>query len=131
MKAKLSTILIAIVFIATSCSGSKTIAEKEPKVDPVIGTWNLVVTNTPHGDIENAMTISKNEADAYVGEISSMGTSMNLDNVVIAESVLTSTFVYEGMDFELKGTFSNAIFTGEVVGMGSSFPTTGVKVVVE
>ncbi len=128
MKAKLSTILIAVFFIATSCSGSKTVAEK-PKVDPVIGTWNIVITNTPQGDIENAMIISKNAENVYAGEISTMGTSMNLDNVVIAESVLTSTFVYEGMDFELKGTFTDAVFNGEVVGMGSSFPATGVKAV--
>jgi hypothetical protein len=129
MKAKLSTILIALFLIATSCSGSKTAANKKPKVDPVIGTWNVVITNTPQGDIENALVISKSEDDVYAGQITAMGNSIDLDNVVIAESVLSSTFVYEGMDFELKGTFADAVFNGEVVGMGSSFPANGVKAV--
>jgi len=128
MKAKLSTILIALFFIAASCSGSKTAANKKPKVDPVIGTWNVVITNTPQGDIENALVISKSEENAYAGQLSALGSTIDLDNVIIAESVLSSTFIYEGMDFELKGTFVDTVFNGEVIGMGSSFPANGVKV---
>lgn len=129
MNVKLSTLLIAIFILAASCGSSKSSAIETPKVDPVLGIWNMLITGTPNGDIESKVLIAKNAENAYSGEITSSLGQIYLANVNIVDTALTSTFVYEGMDFELKGNFTEKEFTGEVIGMGSTFSASGTKAV--
>ncbi len=125
MKAKWNLVLITLIFIATSCGSTKKAAKV--KVDPVLGDWVIVIADTPQGDMESTLTMSKNTDGVYTGVIASDIGSMNLENVKVVASALTSTFEYQGMEFEFNGNFTENEFKGETVGMGSSFPTTGTK----
>lgn len=127
MKAKLNLFLVTLIFIAASCSGTKSTAEAKPKADPILGDWAIVIADTPQGDMESTLTMTKNEDGTYKGVIASDMGSMDLADVKVVESALTSTFEVQGMEFEFKGNFSETEFKGETVGMGSSFPTTGTK----
>lgn len=125
MKTIYTTLFVAVLFLSISCGSSKGIAKK---ADPFIGNWEMQITNTPQGDINNTLLITKNEDGTYKGVMASEMGTMDLNDVKIIESKLTSSFVYEGMDFELNGTFDDKNFDGEVSGMGSSFPTKGTKI---
>ena len=125
MKTIYTTLFVAILFLSMSCGSSKGITKK---ADPFIGNWEMQITNTPQGDINNTLLITRNEDGTYKGVIASEMGTMDLNDVKIIESKLTSSFVYEGMDFELNGTFDDVNFDGEVSGMGSSFPAKGTKI---
>jgi len=129
MNNTLKLLFISLLFISFSCSSSKSVAKIEPKVDPLIGNWTVLVTDTPQGTIENTLTIAKNGEGIYTAILASTAGSMDLNNLVIVDSKMTSTFVYDGMDFELKGDFTANEFVGEVVGMGYNFAAKGTKVV--
>lgn len=118
-------IFVSLLFISFSCSSSKKVA----KVDPYIGNWKVTVADTPMGTIENTLTIAKNGEGIYTGIMASEAGSMDLKNVAIIESKMTSTFDYEGTEFELKGNFTGNEFLGEVVGMGYNFVAKGAKAV--
>lgn len=124
MKTKLNLVLLVLTFIVASCSSTKKAAVK---VDPILGDWAIVIAETPQGDMESTLSMSKNTEGVYTGVIASDMGSMDLENVKVVASALTSTFEYEGMEFEFNGNFTETEFKGETVGMGSSFPTTGAK----
>ncbi len=121
----LKLLFVSLLFISIGCSSSKKVA----KVDPYIGNWKVTVADTPMGTIENTLTIAKNGEGIYTGIMASEAGSMDLKNLAIIESKMTSTFDYDGMDFELKGNFTGNEFLGEVVGAGYNFVAKGTKVV--
>ncbi len=123
MKAKLNIVLITFIFIAASCGSTK----NTTIVDPILGDWNIMTENTPQGDIESVLTITKNTGGVYVGSLNIDADVIPLQNLMIANGLLTSTFVYQEIGFELKGAFLANTFTGEVKGMGSVFPAKGTK----
>lgn len=113
------------LFMISSCGSSK----KAAKVDPYIGDWSIVISDTPQGDVDATMTISKGEDGSYLGALNSDLGEIKLNNLKIAESKLTSTFVTQDMDFDLTGTFEEMLFSGYVSGMGADFKTDGKKIV--
>ena len=113
------------LFLITSCGSTKNIV----KVDPYVGDWSMVISDTPQGDVAATMTISKTEDGSYIGVFNSDLGEIKLNNFKIEESKLTSTFVTQDMDFDLTGTFEELIFKGYVSGMGADFKTDGKKVV--
>jgi len=117
---------IVSLFVFTSCGSSKSI-----KVDPYIGTWSLLIEDTPQGDVASTMTIMKNEAGAYTGTLSSDLGTFNLSDLSIAESKLSGVFVVQDMDFDLTASFIESTFKGFVSGMGADFKANGKKVIVQ
>ncbi|MCK0178434.1 hypothetical protein MWU50_03945 [Flavobacteriaceae bacterium S0862] len=113
------------LFLITSCGSSKNAV----KVDPYIGEWSVVISDTPQGNVSATMTILKNEAGEYSGTVNSDMGLINLSNVKIVESKLSATFVTQDIDFDLTGTFEDLLFKGYVSGMGADFKTDGKKVV--
>jgi hypothetical protein len=107
----------------TNCGSSKT------AVDPVIGTWNIVVKETPQGDVPSNLVISKDEASQYVGNLNSAMGNILLQDLSIEEQKLKAKFQIQGMDFSLSGTFDNNTFNGVVTGMGGFFEADGTKMV--
>jgi len=113
------------LFIISSCGSSKSAA----KVDPYVGDWSILISDTPQGDVLATMNILKNEAGEYTGTVNSDMGLINLNNVKIIESKLTATFITQDMDFDLTGTFEDVLFKGYVSGMGADFKADGKKVV--
>lgn len=124
---KKTSLLLSFIalFLITSCGSSKSAA----KVDPYIGEWSVVISDTPQGDVAATMTIKKNEAGEYSGTVNSDMGLINLSNVKIVDSKLSATFVTQDIDFDLTGTFEDMSFSGYVSGMGADFKTDGKKVV--
>ncbi len=123
---KPNLIVLFIALISIGCSSTKS-TSKKADVDPYLGHWNIVITETPQGTLENVLIIAKNDDKAYTGSIDADTGTINLTNLKIENNQLTSNFMFEGMEFELKGVFTDKLFQGEVIGMGSSFPTSGKK----
>jgi len=123
---KKTNLLLSFIalFLITSCGSTK----KVVKADPYVGDWSVVISDTPQGDVAATMTITKNEAGEYTGTVNSDMGLINLSNVKIEESKLTSTFVTQDMDFDLTGTFEDLTFKGFVSGMGADFRTNGKKI---
>ena len=123
---KKTNLLLSFIalFLITSCGSTK----KVVKADPYVGDWSVVISDTPQGDLAATMTITKNEAGEYTGTVNSDMGLINLSNVKIEESKLTSTFVTQDMDFDLTGTFEDLTFKGFVSGMGADFRTNGKKI---
>jgi hypothetical protein len=117
---------IISLFILSNCG-----AGKMPKVDPYLGTWSLLIEDTPQGDVNATMTILKNEAGAYTGTLSSDMGAFKLTNFNIEANKLSGVFVVQDMDFDLTGDFVETTFNGFVSGMGADFTTSGSKVVQE
>ena len=115
---------VIALFLVTSCGTSKAI-----KVDPYIGTWSLLIENTPQGDVNSTLTILKNEEGDYSGTLSSDLGAFKLNNFSVVENKLSGTFVVQDMDFDLTGNFEDAIFKGFVSGMGADFKSDGKKVI--
>ena len=123
---KIHLVLSSIaLFIISSCGSSKSTT----KVDPYVGDWSIIISDTPQGDVLATMNILKNEAGEYAGTVNSDMGLINLNNVKIIESKLTATFVTQDMDFDLTGTFEDVLFKGYVSGMGADFKADGKKVV--
>ncbi|TJY33481.1 hypothetical protein [Pontimicrobium aquaticum] len=112
------------LFIITSCGSSK----KAAKVDPYIGAWNMLIEDTPQGNVSATMTILKNDAGEYSGTLNSDLGLINLKDVKIIESKISASFITQDMDFDLTGTFQEMMFKGFVSGMGYDFKADGKKV---
>jgi hypothetical protein len=115
---------LAVMFIASSCGSGKTAA----KADPFVGEWNLMVSDTPQGDMPITMMIGKDENGAYTGSFSSDAGNNTLNNLKIENNEMSATFVYGDMDFDVTGTFAENLFKGYTSGMGADFKTEGKKV---
>ena len=113
------------LFIISSCGSSKSVA----KIDPYVGDWSILISDTPQGDVLATMNILKNEAGEYTGTVNSDMGLINLNNVKILENKLSATFVTQDIDFDLTGTFEEMVFTGYVSGMGEDFKADGKKVI--
>lgn len=112
------------LFLLASCG-----AGKMAKVDTYLGTWSLLIEDTPQGDVNATMTILKNEAGAYTGTLSSDMGAFKLNDLSIEASKLLGVFVVQDMDFDLTGNFVETNFNGFVSGMGADFKTSGSKVI--
>ena len=123
---KKSHLILGMVslFILTSCGAGKNV-----KIDPYIGTWSLLIEDTPQGDVTSTMTILKNEEGAYSGTLNSDMGTFKLSNLSIVENKISGVFVVQDMDFDLTGNFEDTIFKGFVSGMGADFTANGKKVV--
>ncbi|MCK0132015.1 hypothetical protein MWU59_10945 [Flavobacteriaceae bacterium F08102] len=96
--------------------------------DKYIGDWEMVVEETPEGDISLTMTITLDDEQVYSGELTTSEGNYSLENLSIKEGNLLAYFVYQDGDFELSGTFDENEFTGEIYGMDMTFTTNGKKV---
>jgi len=112
------------LFILTSCGAGKNV-----KVDPYIGSWSLLIEDTPQGDVAATLTILKSEAGDYSGTISSDMGAFKLSNLSIVEHKISGVFVVQDMDFDLTGNFEDTLFKGYVSGMGADFKANGKKII--
>ena len=116
--------LIAL-FMITSCSPGKNAV----KVDPYIGAWSILIEDTPQGDVSSTMTILKNEANEYTGNVVSDVGTFDLSNLSIEDSKISANFVVQDMDFDITGTFEITVFKGFISGMGEDYTANGTKIV--
>ena len=112
------------LFILTSCGAGKNV-----KVDPYIGSWSLLIEDSPQGDVAATLTILKSEAGDYSGTISSDMGAFKLSNLSIVEHKISGVFVVQDMDFDLTGNFEDTLFKGYVSGMGADFKANGKKII--
>jgi hypothetical protein len=110
-------IIIFCIILLSACAASKS------AYSPT-GTWDYEVTNTPDGDSNGKMILSKN-GDEYTGnfQTSEYGT-IAMRNVMVEDNALKSTFYIEGETFELNGLFEGDSFTGKIT---SNYGTFGVS----
>lgn len=125
MKKPTYILSLIVLFLMTSCGTGKNAA----KIDPYIGAWSMSIEDTPQGDVSATMTIIKNDAGEYSGNLNSDLGLMKLENIKIEESKISATFVTQDMDFNLTGTFQETVFKGYVSGMGYDFKADGKKIV--
>jgi len=123
MGTRVKLCMIALALVAYSCGTSKSATAA---ADPYAGDWN-VVTSTPDGELESTMKITKNDDATYTGVVSSDQGMISMEELTIENSELTSSLTVQGMQFELKGNFTDESFKGEFAGMGTSFPVAGSK----
>jgi len=121
-KAHLIFGIISLFFLA-SCGSSKM-----AKVDLFIGSWSLLIEDTPQGDVSATLNILKSETGDYSGTISSDMGTFKLSDLSIAENKISGAFVVQDMDFDLTGNFEEITFKGFVSGMGADFKTNGKKI---
>lgn len=117
---------IISLFLFASCGSSKSI-----KVDPYIGSWSLLIEDTPQGDVSATLTILKDENTYYSGALSSNLGNFKLSNFSIVENKLSGVFVVQDIDFDLTGNFEETVFKGFVSGMGADFKANGKKIISE
>ena len=107
-------IIILCLGLLAGCAASKS------AYSPT-GTWDYEVNNTPDGDSNGKMILSKN-GDEYTGnfQTSEYGT-IQMRNIMVEGSALKSTFYVEGETFELNGLFEGDSFTGKITSNYGTF----------
>jgi hypothetical protein len=115
--------IISLFFLA-SCGSSKSL-----KVDPYIGSWSLLIEDTPQGDVPATLTILKSEDGNYSGSISSDMGTFKLSDLSLVAHKISGVFVVQDIDFDLSGTFEANTFKGYVSGMGADFKANGGKII--
>jgi len=115
-------LLAALVY---SCLMFSCAVTKKAKVDPYIGEWEYVA-QTPNGDLDVVMTISKTET-GYSGFLTAEMGSVDIDNLVIEEGKLTSTFDIQGSEIPMKGKFEVDTYTGTTTWEGNEMPVNATK----
>lgn len=115
-------ILVAIAYscLMFSCAGSK-----KAKVDPYIGEWEYTA-QTPDGDLDVVMTISKTET-GYSGFLSSDMGSVDMNDLKIEEGNLTASFEIQGYEIPMEGTFNGDTYTGTTSWDGNDMPMNATK----
>lgn len=118
MKISISSFaMVFVLFWLASCASSRNMA-----FDPA-GSWDYIVSDTPNGDVEGTLVISKS-GDDYSGEIRSQAGSVSLDGMQIEGKNLNAVFVFQGTELSLSGTFEQDTFNGEVKAGYDSFAMT-------
>ncbi len=126
MKKAIQISMMIVLFVATSCGSSKKVAEVK-KVDPLIGTWAIVIKGTPQGDVPVKMILKKDENKQYQATLSSVFGDLPVAGLKIEANKMSGNFLVEGLDFSLGGTFKETVFEGSVFGMGESYVANGKK----
>jgi len=117
--------LYILVAIAYSCFMFSCAGSKKTKVDPYIGEWEYTA-QTPDGDLDVVMTISKTET-GYSGFLSSDMGSVDMDDLKIEDGNLTASFEIQGYELPMKGTFSGDTYTGTTSWDGNDMPMNATK----
>lgn len=107
-------------FVAFGCASTK------KAVDISIGTWDHVVKETPYGDVEGYMVITK-EGDTHRGTLNSDRGSIPIENLIIEDGNLKGTFFIEGMEIEMAGNFEGTAYTGKVSVDSNDYSMTATK----
>jgi hypothetical protein len=119
---------IICIFLLTglmvSCGSTKTVINPD---DKLVGDWSLIAESTPQGDVPIIMTISKNEAGVFTGELKSMMGEFAMRNLVLKNGVMSCEFDVQGTFFEFKGVFTNDEFKGETLAPGANYITNGKR----
>ena len=113
-------IFMIAVFIAYGCATSKKV------VDISIGEWEYVIKDTPDGDVEGTFSITK-DGDNYSGALHTAQGDAPLNNVLIEDDKLVSTFDYSGYTIDMTGVFAGDTFTGKCSVEYNEFPMTAVR----
>ncbi len=117
--------LYMVAAIAYSCLMFSCAVTKKAKIDPYIGEWEYVA-QTPNGDLDVVMSISKTET-GYSGILTAEMGSVDIDNLVIEEGKLTATFDIQGSEIPMKGKFEGDIYTGTTTWEGNEMPVNATK----
>lgn len=124
MKTKHIIYIFFFTGLMLSCGSTKTVINPD---DKLVGDWSLTAESTPQGDVPIIMTISKNEAGVFKGELKSMMGEFAMRNLVLKNGVMSCEFDVQGTFFEFKGVFTNDEFKGETLGPGASYITNGKR----
>ena len=125
MNERNNTIRLLIIFLITGllagCAASKSAYSPS-------GTWDYEVKNTPNGDANGKMILSKS-GDAYTGnfQTSQYGT-IQMRDITMEGNALKSTFYVEGESFELNGLFEGDSFTGKITSNFGTFDMTANRI---
>ncbi|WP_299124423.1 hypothetical protein [uncultured Winogradskyella sp.] len=124
MKTKHIIYIFLLTGLLLSCGSAKTAINTD---DKLVGDWSLIAEGTPQGDVPVSMTITKNEAGLFTGELKSMMGEFDMRNLVLKNGVMSCEFDVQGTIFEFKGVFTNDEFKGETLGPGASYITNGKR----
>lgn len=114
-------LILLAAFIWAGCAGTK--KSREAKY---IGDWEYLVKDTPNGDVNGVMTISR-EGEVYIGKLTSDMGEISLNDLSILEDKLSANFDIQGMRLDMNGTFEGPQFTGTIAVDYSTFPMTATK----
>lgn len=93
---------------------------------PYAGKWSYAV-ETPDGTVKGFMTINK-EGKTYTGTVSAEDMSLDLLDLKIEDGNLTAKLDAEGYPMDIKGTFKDDVFSGELITSDFTIPFTANKV---
>lgn len=110
---------LAILFLA-GCAASKV------KVNPYVGQWEYVFPMEDGSTLDVTMTINETE-QGYTGNLSSNMGAVDLNDLVIEDGKLTSSFEIQGYSVDFNGTFDGATYSGTTSIDGYDVPIEATK----
>lgn len=119
-------LIVLSVLAFSSCKSTKGVAKKAMKAYTPAGSWAYTVSGLPDGDVSGTMTLV-DESAGMTGTLATDDGAIDLEDVAIADNVLTASFNYQGTDIQLKGTFVGEKFTGFIEAQGYEFPITATR----
>ena len=119
------------MLLASSCASSKygdvmTPRSVDVSVDPYIGSWDFIVSNTPKGDAEGVIIIGRSGVN-YEADLNSELGEVTLEKIDIEDERLKGYFHYNGMRINVKGRFEGNTLEGKVGVTLASFPLKATK----
>ncbi|TXE07862.1 hypothetical protein ES711_10550 [Gelidibacter salicanalis] len=124
---KKCSLLVILLFsmMIISCGPGKSVTP----VDLYVGSWNMLVEDTPQGDVSAIIKIMKSAEGTYSGNLSSDLGDFDLYDFKLVDDTLSAGFTIQDAEFNLSGTFDSLLFKGYVSGMGEDFKTSGKKII--
>lgn len=119
-------LIVLSVLAFSSCKSTKGVAKKAMKAYTPAGNWDYTVSGIPDGDVSGTLVLMDG-AEGMTGRLETDGGSVDLEDVSLADNILSAVFAYQGTDVKLKGTFVGEKFTGFVEAQGYEFPITAER----
>lgn len=91
------------------------------------GKWSFTV-ETPDGTVRGFLTIHK-EGKTYTGTVSTEDMTLDLMDLKIENGVLTSKLDADGYPLEIKGSFKDDVFSGDLISSDFTIPFSANKVI--
>jgi len=125
MKSTVKFNLVFALFLALIISGCATLGKTGKS--PYAGKWSYAV-ETPHGTVNGFLTINK-DGKYYTGTVSTEDRTLDLMDLKIENGVLTSKLDADGYPLEIKGSFKDDVFSGELISSDFTIPFSANKVI--
>ena len=109
-----------LLMVGVACKASK-----EAVWTPA-GSWDFVVKNTPEGDVNGVLVLTKN-GDGYTATMSTPDGNIELDDVKVEDKTFTAVLNYSGYQLDVEGKFEGESLNGTIAMGYDSFTLTATR----